>query len=60
MATHPVSKEMHERGVKLCKQFMGRSWANITSDQLRVDRIKGGLSNEMYKCTLSEKVRTYQ
>ena len=53
---YTVSEEMIDRSVKLCRQFMGDSWSSITREDITVDRVKGGLSNAMYKCTLSDKV----
>ena len=56
MATHEVTEEMTVKAARLCAEFMGGSWAGITRCQLVVDRVKGGLSNEIYKCSLAEQV----
>ena len=56
MATHEVTEEMTVKAARLCAEFMGGSWAGITRRQLVVDRVKGGLSNEIYKCSLAEQV----
>ncbi len=60
MANYDVTDEMHDRAVKLCRQFMGESWANISKADMSIDRVKGGLSNEIYHCSLSPDVSSSQ
>ncbi|CAJ0566655.1 unnamed protein product, partial [Mesorhabditis spiculigera] len=49
--------ELKERTHLLCARFLGGAWKNVPLDELRISRIKGGMSNMLFLCKLSERHR---
>ncbi|KAL6724443.1 hypothetical protein Aduo_019334 [Ancylostoma duodenale] len=47
-------KELKQRTHMLCARFLGGAWKTVPLDQLRISRIKGGMSNMLFLCRLSE------
>ncbi|WKY14833.1 hypothetical protein Q1695_000392 [Nippostrongylus brasiliensis] len=50
-------RELKERTHMLCARFLGGAWRTVPLDQLRLSRIKGGMSNMLFLCRLSESHR---
>ncbi|ETN70178.1 Choline/ethanolamine kinase, partial [Necator americanus] len=50
-------KELKQRTHMLCARFLGGAWKTVPLDQLRISRIKGGMSNMLFLCRLSESHR---
>lgn len=48
------SRELIEDGFKCCKEFLGGSWVRATKDNFAMTQITGGLSNNLYKCSLKD------
>lgn len=53
-----LTKEMREKGLRRCKQFLGGAWSDATPDDFHMEHIRGGLSNLLYKCWLSEGIQS--
>ncbi|KAJ1348642.1 Casein kinase II subunit alpha' [Parelaphostrongylus tenuis] len=47
-------KELKQRTHMLCARFLGGAWKTVPLEQLRISRIKGGMSNMLFLCRLSE------
>ncbi|KAK5970616.1 Choline ethanolamine kinase [Trichostrongylus colubriformis] len=47
-------KDFKERTHMLCARFLGGAWKTVPLDQLKLTRIKGGMSNMLFLCRLSE------
>lgn len=44
---------INEKCLKLCQTYIGEKWSNVTSlDDIKVSRITGGLSNQLYRVQL--------
>lgn len=46
--------ELKERAHMLCARFLGGAWKTVPLEHLRISRIKGGMSNMLFLCRLSE------
>ncbi|CAB3400078.1 unnamed protein product [Caenorhabditis bovis] len=46
--------ELKERTHMLCARFLGGAWKTVPLEHLRISRIKGGMSNMLFLCRLSE------
>lgn len=53
-----VSEEMRTRGFQICKDFLGGCWNRLEPCQFHIERIKGGMSNMMYMCSIPEGMKT--
>jgi len=40
----------------LCKDYLGGIWAKISVENIELERISGGFSNQIYHCALSQSV----
>ncbi|VDM52292.1 unnamed protein product [Angiostrongylus costaricensis] len=47
-------KELKQRTHMLCARFLGGAWKTVPLEELRISRIKGGMSNMLFLCRLSE------
>ncbi|CAI5455067.1 unnamed protein product [Caenorhabditis angaria] len=47
-------RELKERTHMLCARFLGGAWKTVPLEHLRISRIKGGMSNMLFLCRLSE------
>ncbi|CAG0894799.1 unnamed protein product [Cyprideis torosa] len=45
---------------KICRDYLKGAWNSITSDTMGWERITGGLSNFLYKCSLPPSVPTFE
>lgn len=46
---------IQEKCLKLCQMYIGKQWNNVTSpESIKVSRITGGLSNQLYRVQLKE------
>lgn len=52
-----VSKDMREKGLKRCQEFLGGVWNLASSEDFHMEHIRGGLSNLLYKCYLSDNLQ---
>ncbi|XP_054027504.1 choline kinase alpha isoform X2 [Dryobates pubescens] len=41
-----------------CKEFLPGAWRGLREEQLRINPIRGGLSNMLFQCSLPDAVRT--
>lgn len=53
-----VNEEVRKRGLRHCQEFLGGAWTKATLDQFQMEHIRGGLSNLLYSCRLSDKLAT--
>jgi choline/ethanolamine kinase len=63
---NPFLNSVHLRGqtpdnikslaLQTCDQYLAGIWSNISEDQIIVDRISGGLTNQIYSVTLTDDV----
>jgi len=44
-----IKQQCHQ----LCKEYIGGVWNDISSDQFNLNRISGGLTNQLYCCSLN-------
>ncbi|XP_071441100.1 choline/ethanolamine kinase-like isoform X2 [Hetaerina americana] len=49
---NPDSLEMRERAFRICRDYLHGAWRNITSQDMVLKRISGGLSNWLFYCAL--------
>lgn len=52
-----VSKDMCEKGLKRCREFLGGVWNRASLEDFHMEHIRGGLSNLLYKCYLSDNLQ---
>ena len=50
-------ENIKERCLELCRQFLGGVWLQINLDQVKVERLKGGLTNQLYYCGINDDKR---
>ncbi|CAF1088962.1 unnamed protein product [Rotaria sp. Silwood1] len=53
-------KVSSSQALEWCQHFLGGVWTTLTAEQIRVDRISGGLSNYLYCCSLPDHVQIQQ
>ncbi|XP_072003742.1 choline/ethanolamine kinase isoform X2 [Engystomops pustulosus] len=53
-----LSEELRRRAYTLCREYLRGAWRSITPEQMRVSVVSGGLSNLLYKCSLTDAVQT--
>ncbi|CAD5221358.1 unnamed protein product [Bursaphelenchus xylophilus] len=46
--------EFKEKTHILCSRFLGGAWKTVSLDNLKIVRVKGGMSNMLFLCRLSE------
>ncbi|KAI6235414.1 hypothetical protein M3Y95_00049200 [Aphelenchoides besseyi] len=46
--------EFKEKTHILCARFLGGAWKTVSLDNLKINRIKGGMSNMLFLCRLTE------
>ncbi|CAF1449100.1 unnamed protein product [Adineta ricciae] len=46
------------QALEWCQNFLSGAWTTITVEQMRMDRITGGLSNYLYCCSLPDNIET--
>uniref|UniRef100_A0A914EH07 Choline/ethanolamine kinase n=1 Tax=Acrobeloides nanus TaxID=290746 RepID=A0A914EH07_9BILA len=46
--------EFKEKTHILCSRFLGGAWKTVSLENLKINRIKGGMSNMLFLCRLSE------
>lgn len=46
--------ELKERTHYLCSRFLGGAWKTVPVEQLRLHRVKGGMSNMLFLCRLPQ------
>ncbi len=47
-------EDIRDKCFKLCAEYLGGSWNEITVEQIIVRRISGGYTNQLYYCGLPE------
>ncbi|NP_001120148.1 choline/ethanolamine kinase [Xenopus tropicalis] len=53
-----VNTELQTRAFTLCREYLRGVWREIQPHQFRVSVVSGGLSNLLYKCSLTDSVKT--
>lgn len=53
-----LSEELRRRAYTLCREYLRGAWRTIKPEQMRVSVVSGGLSNLLYKCSLTDMVQT--
>lgn len=53
-----LSEELRRRAYTLCREYLRGAWRSIGPEQMRVSVVSGGLSNLLYKCSLTDMVQT--
>lgn len=52
--------ERRSQGLEICRQFLGGSWKTARLQDFEMEHIRGGLSNTLYKCSLSDKTKLHE
>lgn len=52
-----ADEETRVNGLRICQEFLARSWLRASFTDFRMERIRGGLSNMLYLCSLRDEVR---
>lgn len=47
-------KEFKEKTHVLCARFLGGAWKTVSHEDLKINRVKGGMSNMLFLCRLTE------
>ncbi len=50
--------DIQQKAHKLCCEYLAGAWLGITADQMVLNRISGGLINQLYYCGLPDDVKT--
>ena len=53
-----VGAALITRAAGICRDYLKGAWKGLDPDDFVMDRITGGLSNFLYKCSLPPAVRT--
>jgi len=51
-------EDIQHKAHKLCGEYLGGAWLEIKQDNIVINRISGGLTNQLYYCALPEDVKT--
>ncbi|KAG8184905.1 hypothetical protein JTE90_017760 [Oedothorax gibbosus] len=51
-----VGEDVKEQAYRICQEFLGSPWQDITKSKFEISVISGGNSNAVYRCSLSEDV----
>lgn len=49
-----VATNLRDRALKICCEHLGGAWKKISVDQISVTPISGGMTNQLYCCSLPE------
>ena len=47
-------KGIEEKCIELCRQYLSGVWLKVTIDDIKVERLTGGLTNQLYYCGINE------
>ncbi|CAH3162035.1 unnamed protein product [Porites lobata] len=47
-----IRSEFKTKALKWCRKYLGGSWKNLSLDEFSIERLGGGLTNELYICSL--------
>lgn len=47
-------EDIKDKCFDLCRQYLGGVWLEVTIDQFVVNRISGGLTNQLYYCAVED------
>ena len=47
-------EDIKQRCLQLCKNYVAGNWSEQTLDSIQLDRISGGLTNQLYYCAIRE------
>ena len=50
----PTPPNIEETCLQLCQQYLGGVWVTLTIDEIKVERLSGGLTNQMYYCAIDD------
>lgn len=56
MVDSEITADMRATVMRVCRDYLGGIWSMIDDNEIVIIRIKGGLSNKMYKCSLPKDV----
>ncbi|KAL4217393.1 hypothetical protein ACF0H5_023843 [Mactra antiquata] len=59
MNEETISKKNKRLGYKICRDFMGGVWADITEEEFKITTQRGGLTNKLYICSLPDNVQPH-
>ena len=51
-------ENIREQCYQLCREYLAGIWLRVSIDQIVVNRISGGLTNQLYYCAIEESSRT--
>ncbi|XP_035395539.1 choline kinase alpha isoform X2 [Cygnus atratus] len=54
----PLDPRTRRRAYLWCKEFLPGAWRGLREEQLRIDPIRGGLSNMLFQCSLPDTIET--
>jgi choline/ethanolamine kinase len=54
MTRGETPEDIRDKCLKLCAEYLGGSWNEITAEQIIVRRISGGYTNQLYYCGLPQ------
>ncbi|CAF4283724.1 unnamed protein product [Adineta steineri] len=54
----PLEKVTPDQALEWCQNFLRGAWSTISVEQLRLERVSGGLSNYLYCCSLPDDIET--
>ncbi|CAG2181057.1 unnamed protein product, partial [Oppiella nova] len=49
---------MRDKVHEMCRAFLGGQWDHISSDEIVIKILSGGYSNQLYYCSLPDKVQS--
>ncbi|CAF1073888.1 unnamed protein product [Adineta steineri] len=52
----PLEKVTPDQALEWCQNFLRGAWSTISVEQLRLERVSGGLSNYLYCCSLPDDI----
>ena len=50
--------DIDDKCLQLCKDYLGGTWLKVTTNEIVVNRLSGGLTNQIYYCAINEDKRT--
>jgi hypothetical protein len=53
-----ISNEIIDKCYNLCSGYMSGIWLNISKNDLKIKRIIGGITNEMFYCSLTQEINS--
>lgn len=54
----PLDPRTRHKAYLWCKEFLPGAWRELREEQLRINPIRGGLSNMLFQCSLPDTIET--